>query len=330
MTKIEWVKNSKGEQGKTWNPIAGCSRISAGCQNCYAEKMTKRLGAMGQSKYSGLLNDQGRFNGTVKFDEAALMIPLKTKKATTFFVNSMSDLFHENVEIEWIDKIFAVMALTPQHTYQILTKRADRMRDYCRANERSLSIHHAMYKIQAERDVAMFGDNRRPFPLPNVWLIVSVENQKAADERIPLVLDTPAAVRGVSCEPLLDEVDLSFIRIGYPVILNSLTGEKLAGDKPITENVNPVIGEKIDWVIVGGESGPGARPCAVEWIRSIVEQCRSAEVPVFVKQLGKYPRIRMKSQKTVANSLQYHKKDPKGGDITEFPEDLRIREVPNV
>lgn len=322
MSKIEWT-------GKTWNPISGCKRISPGCQNCYAETMTKRLAAMGQEKYQGLLNDQNRFNGVIKFDEKALLIPLKTKKPTTYFVNSMSDLFHENVKDEWIDKIFAVMALSPQHTFQILTKRADRMRDYFR----SFYLPQAFFRGQQLSNWIedKFGkDKVMPVinagisqGLPNVWLGVSVENQKAADERIPLLLETPAAIRFLSCEPLLEEINL---RPYMPFCLRH----------KIPENIMDCLGaahdgtewRKPDWVIFGGESGQEkikVRSCMHEWIRDGVQQCQAARVPVFVKQLGTnsfyFDLIRI-------GEYEWKTKDKKGGDIAEFPEDLRLREMP--
>lgn len=273
MTKIQWVQGSDGSAGETWNPIVGCSRISDGCKNCYAETMTKRLEAMGQAKYAGLLNAQGRFNGVTRFDKDALLKPLKRKKPTTYFVNSMSDLFHESIPDEWIDKVFAVMALCPQHTFQILTKRAERMERY-----------------------ADFGH------LPNVWLGVSTENQEQADARIPHLLETPAAVLFVSAEPLLGEIDFS---------------RYLRRDR------------KLDWIICGGESGAGARPCRVEWIRSVVRQCKSAGVPVFVKQLGSNP-IEQRSLLSgdLCHFYSLELRDRKGGDMSEWDEDLRIREMP--
>lgn len=307
MSKIEWT-------GKTWNPLSGCSRKSDGCKNCYAEVMTKRLAAMGQEKYKGLLNEQGRFNGVMKFDEKALLIPLKTKKPTVWFVNSMSDLFHENVKDEWIDKAFAVMALCPQHTFQILTKRPERMRDYfANLEERELEINCELYELTPKPVPHIPFIVGVDLPLPNVWLGVSVENQQTADERIPLLLETPAAIRFLSCEPLLGEI-----------ILNRAT-QKYYEKIPLHKPVDYV---EIDWVIVGGESGNRARPCSIEWIRDIVRQCQNAKVPVFVKQLGKRSFQSPKSEGSTGYFLALENK--KGGDISEFPEDLQIREFPKV
>lgn len=324
MSKIEWT-------GETWNPISGCSRKSTGCENCYAETLTKRLGLMGNPKYQGLLNEQNRFNGVIKFDENALLIPLKKRKPTTYFVNSMSDLFHENCNDEWIDKVFAVMGLAKNkgQIFQILTKRADRMLKYFSTPKRELierwsnvSYDFGLTFRNDEEDADavpchVFNIAEEFFPLPNVWLGVSVENQKAADERIPLLLETPAAIRWLSCEPLLEKVDLTFVENdGYK--LNCLTGTQKDMGRPCEDAQN-----KIDWVIVGGESGNGARDCEVHWIRKLVKQCQSAKVPVFVKQLGSKPYVR---DLIVSGYLPISNK--KGGNIEEFPTDLQIREYP--
>lgn len=232
MSKIEWT-------GVTWNPVTGCNKVSRGCKNCYAEVMHKRLQSMGQPKYK---ND---FLAGAVTHEESLKEPFKWKKPRTVFVNSMSDLFHEDVPFWFIDQVFAVMAKTPQHTYQILTKRPEIMAEF-------------------------FKDPRIPLinhPLPNVWLGTSVEDQKAADERIPLVLQCPAAVHFLSCEPLLGPVDID----KYLPIMKPKGG-----------------GNDISWVIAGGESGPKAQPMHPDWIRTLRDQCQSAGVPFFFKQWGEY------------------------------------------
>ena len=201
--------------------------------------------------------------------DGALEIPLKRKKPTTWFVNSMSDLFHESVTDEQLDQIFAIMALTPHHTYQVLTKRPERMVDYLINQWERIE---ATFKMPcSERPKNLRDISNRNWPLSNVWLGVTVENQKAADERIPLLLQTPAAVRFLSCDPLLEEVDIKILLQNYVPNWNK------KGDPGCRQ---------IDWVIVGGESGPKARPCDIEWIRSIVRQCAAADVPCFVKQKG--------------------------------------------
>lgn len=243
-SNIEWTE-------QTWNPLAGCTRISPGCQNCYAERMAKRLIAMGQEKYQGTVDKNGRWTGALNFDVDNWDAPTKRKKPTMYFVNSMSDLFHADVPPNWSMRIWDVMAKTPQHTYQILTKRADVM-------EQRVKWLVDLYGV-----------------LPNVWLGVSVENQQYADERIPHLLQTPAAVRFLSCEPLLgpvsiDLIDGVFYDSGMPFPWQKL-------EKP-----------GIDWVIVGGESAPNARPMHPNWARSLRDQCKSAGVAFFMKQWGEW------------------------------------------
>lgn len=225
MSTIEWTN-------ETWNPIAGCSRISPGCQHCYAERMAARLKAMGQPQYQDVVNGK-RWTGKIEYVRSALGKPLERKKPTMYFVNSMSDLFHKDVNVFALNEIWGVMAATPQHTYQILTKRAELLPERVGAMVRVYGI------------------------LPNVWIGISVESQKYADERIPFLTSVPAAVRFLSCEPLLGSLDLFSIEEDF-----------------------------IDWVIVGGESGPGARPMKAEWARDVRDQCVAADVLFFFKQWG--------------------------------------------
>lgn len=288
-TKIEWTD-------ATWSPTVGCSVVSPGCTNCYAMKLAARLGRMGVAKYAGLTEPSKAgpvWNGVVRLDDKALSLPLRWRKPRRIFVNSMSDLFHEALPDEVIDKVFAVMALAPQHTFQVLTKRAQRMRDYMLNASRELRV-----LLAAKLDPATHDDI---WPLPNLWLGVSVERQQEADERIPALLDTPAAVRFLSCEPLLGPIDLTSISYG--------------GNMRDTSDC-------LDWVIVGGESGPNARPFDLAWARSIVAQCRNAGTACFVKQLGSNPTLHGYRESVMPLN------DRKGGDISEFPEDLRVREFP--
>jgi protein gp37 len=289
MSKIEWTTD-------TWNPIAGCTKVSAGCTHCYAEIMANRLAAIERArneqsfwaadgkepseKYQNVVNEQGRWNGKITFVEKALQEPLQRKKPTTYFVNSMSDLFHENVPDETIDRIFAVMALCPQHTFQVLTKRPDRMLAYM---SRGDNEHGDFFERISDAAVDLTGSpcaahvEDTTWPLPNVWVGVSVENQAAADARIPLLLQTPAAVRFLSIEPLLGPVDLQ--KYLYPLP----TARDLRHDLPPDYSVKP---KPLHWVIVGGESGPGARPMHPDWARSLRDQCQAAGVPFFFKQWG--------------------------------------------
>jgi protein gp37 len=272
-TKIEWTEES-------WNFIFGCSHASQGCKNCYAEVMSNRLARMPHTRdrYAGTVNERGRFTGQINFDEKSLLKPLSIKKPTTFFI-SMSDLFHENVKDEWIDKAFAVMALCPQHTFQILTKRPERMRDYFNHSDRHNEIELAANKILPNEGHPSFGGKHLlpSLPLKNCWLGVSVENQKTADERIPLLLETPAAIRFLSIEPLLDGINLdkAWMNTGNIVF-----------DFAVSYGL-----EMIDWVIVGGESGANARPMHPDWARSIRDQCQAAGVKFFFKQWGEFVSV---------------------------------------
>lgn len=280
-TGISWTDS-------TWNPVTGCTRVSAGCDHCYAVEMTKRLAKYGSKNYIGLVNDgKSHFNGVVRCHDDMLLKPFGWKKPRRVFVNSMSDLFHKDVPFEFIDKVFAVMALCPHLTFQILTKRPERAAEY-------LNAHPGLTRPQligleavqvAERHCPRASRNASwagtIWPIPNVWLGTSVEDQKAADERIPHLLRCPAAVRFLSVEPLLGQVDLDR---HFP----SFEG-RFFGRIPITASVmrddcinpNPPV---IDWAIVGGESGPGRREMRLEWLEGIVRQCQAAGVPVFVKQ----------------------------------------------
>ncbi len=277
-TSIEWTRGADGSEGMSWNPVAGCTVLTPGCTNCYAMKMAARLAAMGQPLYAGLTKSSKAgpvWTGVMRqAPEATLLAPLKRKKPTTYFVNSMSDLFHENVPDEWIDAVFAVMALTPQHKFQVLTKRAARMRDYCTNMMTPTRLVAAALKLpQGEVFSATW-------PLPNVWKGVSTERQQEADERIPLLLQTPAAVRFISAEPLLGPIRLDRLireESGKAYVDDALTGF-------VSNGCGGTYKAKLSWVIAGAESGHGARPCAIEWVRAIKDQCVAAGVPFFWKQ----------------------------------------------
>lgn len=259
MTKIEWTE-------KTWNPIAGCSKVSLGCGHCYAETMAKRLSAMGQEKYKATIDEHGRWNGNIVLDQKALYEPLNRKKPTMYFVNSMSDLFHENVDGEWINYIFTVMAIAKQHTFQILTKRPERMQSYFETFDPDY-IYDNWYSYSGE------SPEIQAWPLPNVWLGVSTENQEQADKRIPLLMRTPAKVRFLSCEPLLGPIDFkqTIFTPNYP---------KVGHNKDIFP--------WFDWVIVGGESGHNARKMNRYWVTAIRDFCQEHQIPFFFKQWGEY------------------------------------------
>lgn len=254
----------------TWNPVRGCSRISPGCQNCYAEVIAARFSKTGQA-YEGLAyrNESGaHWTGRTVFIEKMLDWPLHQRKAQRIFVNSMSDLFHESVSITHQTDIFEVMAKCPHLTFQVLTKRADLMMS--RMKEIGVGVAYRL------------GQQRTPnfWPLPNVQLLVSIENQETADERIDFLVRTKASVRGLSVEPLLGAIDLRRHLTSLELPMPAWSGEGISEKR------------LLDWVIVGGESGPSFRPMEISWLETIVAQCKSAGVPVFVKQdSGKRPGL---------------------------------------
>jgi len=302
---------------ETWNPIRGCSRVSEGCRNCYAEAIAARFSGTDDrgnvQPYAGLAEHvvsngrkAPRWTGDVRLVERALDWPLRRRGPKKIFVNSMSDLFHEKVADKWIDRIFAVMALAREHTFQILTKRPQRMRAYLSAARahpvglEALGLTLECYardpKSQVGSGVILQGDvaHLKVWPLPNVWLGVSAEDQATADGRIPLLLETPAAVRFVSYEPALGPVDFTrivFERAYGTGLLDALTGKRRDHHyRPLPHPEAP--GEagprRIDWVICGGESGPHARPMHADWARSARDQCAAAAVPFFFKQWGEH------------------------------------------
>ncbi|AWH14464.1 Gp37/Gp68 family protein [Mycobacterium phage TChen] len=235
-TGIEWTD-------ATWNPVTGCTEVSPGCDHCYAKTFAERWrGTPGHYFENG-------FDVQLRPDK--LDQPLRWRKPRKIFVNSMADLFHDQVPDQYIAGVFAVMARAPQHTFQVLTKRHGRMRSL-------LNEHDFAARVCGADDIA--------WPLPNVWLGVSTEDQKWADVRIPALLDTPAAIRFISAEPLLGAIDLYTTPTGGA----------------------PFWGSQLDWVIVGGESGPSARPMHPDWARSLRDQCQAAGVPFLFKQHGQY------------------------------------------
>lgn len=272
---IEWTDS-------TWSPVTGCDRVSDGCDHCYALTLAKRLKAMGSAKYQK--DGDPRTSGPgfgVTMHPNALQLPLKWKKPRRIFVNSMSDLFHKDVSDSFIAQVFAVMAQAPQHQFQILTKRHARMRSLIGG-----LLDGGQKLIEAAPDEAtaqVLYD--APWPLPNVLLGVSVENQTWADIRIPALLETAAAVRFLSCEPLLGPIDLRNLRARNGVLIDCLGGDVKTPDGKSVYTGTPSI---IDWVIVGGESGPGARPMHPHWVRDLRDQCATAHAAYFFKQWGNW------------------------------------------
>jgi len=274
ITGIEWTD-------QVWNPIRGCSLVSTGCKNCYAMRFAGRFSKPGQP-YEGLVGwtSKGpRWNGEVRLVPEKLDEPLHWRKPRRVFVNSMSDMFHEKVPDDYIRDIFGVMAMAKTHTFQILTKRALRMEQWFGS--------WAAGEV-GEHVTEMGGD----WPLPNVWLGVSAENQEYVDQRVPALLGTPAAVRFVSAEPLIGEIDLTLVEC--PVYRDQVGGQPNAACAMCPEQTEHccndgyfnALDEGIDWVIVGCETGPrkAVRPMAESWVRDLRWQCRMNSTAFFYKQ----------------------------------------------
>ena len=306
----------------TWNPVRGCSRVSEGCRNCYAEAVAARFSHTG-APYFGFADHTrpgSKWTGKVELIPGQLDLPLRWRRPRRVFVNSMSDLFHESLADDVIDQVFGIMALAPQHTFQVLTKRPDRMRRWFERDRPRTAPAECLAAAYVENPALA---RRRPldtdravavglagWPLPNVWLGVSVEDQASADSRIPHLLQVPAAVRFLSCEPLLSAVDLRHLtmRDGWRDALGGRlhTGPAIISGEP-----------SVQWVIVGGESGPGARTMRRQWADDLLRQCKAAGVPAFFKQVG---------------SHRWGEWPPaitgKGDDLAEWPEGLRVQEFP--
>ncbi|MFS2014787.1 phage Gp37/Gp68 family protein [Azospirillum sp. CT11-132] len=303
---IEWVVALARQLNAipaSLNPIRGCSRLSEACRNCYAAGIAHRFGHKGNGVYAGLTdldpNGTPRFNGTLRWVPAALIAAIKARKSRVYFVCDMSDLFHARVDQDWIDQVFAMMALCRHHTFLLLTKRPDRMRRYLTDPEtpRRVAFHADIFSLlpgRARELAEAYGpgdDDVLPnWPLPNVWTGATVEDQAAADERVAELMLCPSARRFLSVEPMLGPVDLMRINLGEceatflydpsltraRFILNALTGAQSLRLPPL------------DWVICGGESGPNARPISRRWVRELQEQCTSAGRPFFFKQWGEW------------------------------------------
>lgn len=310
-TEIEWTD-------ATWNPITGCSIVSPGCTHCYAMALagTRLKNHESRQGLTKEVNGNHVWTGEVRFNEQWLDQPLRWTKPRMIFVCAHGDLFAEGVPDEWIDQVFAVMALAPQHTFQVLTKRSERMREYLTAANLLDRLTMAAWKIDQEEGSGWAADihsgHCNGLPLPNVWLGVSVEDQRRADERIPTLISTPAAIRWISAEPLLGPVDLTQLpRIpsgfdrampGFADVA-SFWANALSGSDGLTmrNGISYHTGGRLsapgiingralrlDWVVAGGESGPNARPMHPDWARSLRDQCAAAGVPHLFKQWGEY------------------------------------------
>ncbi|WP_333745548.1 DUF5131 family protein [Streptomyces sp. IBSBF 2950] len=305
-TAIEWAD-------KTWSPIIGCTRVSSGCDGCYAIRTanirTYNPNPKIAAAYAGTVHTtDGRLDwtGQVNLVEERLTDPLRWRQQLKVFVNSQSDLFHEQVPDEVIARIFAVMALTPRHTYQVLTKRHGRMRSLLNNPDFRLMCEDAEARLVAdEATPGLSRHEREAFqgrwwssfaePLPNLWLGVSVEDQKTANLRIPALLETRAAVRWISAEPLLGPIDLCGPvewHGGRTKLTYWLDGRPGLGSARTTDTglqMHPLVtGPRLDWVVAGGESGPGARPPHPDWFRTLRDQCAHSNVPFLFKQWGQW------------------------------------------
>ena len=365
-TSIEWTNVS-------WNPIRGCSRVSAGCEQCYAEGVAARFSGVHPKtgkplSYHGLARRSGKglplWTGEVRMVPEHLADPLRWRTPRKVFVNSMSDLFHEKLTNEQIAAVFGVMMAAPDHTFQCLTKRARRMREwfgwvaehgglnrYIRANWADLRDFYAAgsrfgeYRGKRHRTgddagaMVLNASGCSRWPLENVHLGVSAENQETADERIPDLLACPAEVRWVSAEPLIGPVDFDAIQI--PGAQDGLRFSALTHQHDARFGTSDNL---LNWVVIGGESGSKSRPFDLAWGRDIIQQCKAADVPVFMKQMGSCcrfpssnvtrvimpPGTRSKMHTVgLANTFAVAFEDSHGGDPAEWPEEFRVREFPS-
>lgn len=281
-TRVASIRNPDGARGRAWNPLTGCSRVSPGCERCVALAMAQRLKVIGSPRYQ--LDGAPPASGpgaalTPHFD--LTREPLRWRTPSMVNLGSMTDLFHDLAPIEIIADILATVVATPRHTYQVLTKRHERMRALLGHRGFARDVQASWRRLLGAEPHMSFGD--WTWPPPNLWLGVSAEDQHWADTRVPALLATPAGLRALAAEPLLGPLDLRPYLRGEP---------------------------RLDWVVVGGETSRGARPMAPEWAISVVEQCRAANVPVFVKQLGSGWGSRG------------------GADRATWPDSLRVRQTP--
>lgn len=310
-TGIEWTDYSANPvkyRDRAGKSVWACVRTSPGCAHCYSADLAKRYRRGGEftaaemAGYECYLDD-----GELR----RMLSPKRLPAGSRCFVGDMTDVFGEWVPFQYLDRLFAVFALRPDVVFQVLTKRPERMREYLTTRDTAGAVAITIREVAPDGGLAAMqamGTHvlrdvvQRRWPLPNVWLGTSTENQRGVDIRVPELLATPAAVRFLSCEPLLGPLDLT---------------------------IRANLADGLDWVVTGGESGPRARPCDLAWLRGIVEQCRAAGVACFVKQLGARPFTSDLGEQFGDRGLG-GLKSRKGGDMEEWPEDLRVREMPVV
>jgi protein gp37 len=297
--RIEWATTR-------WNPTIGCSPVSAGCKNCWAQAQAVRQ--INTEAYRGIVVRPGRWTGAARLLPERLAEPLGWRAPQRVAVSLMGDLFHQALPDEAIAAVFAIMALAVQHTFLVLTKRPDRMRRWTSDRYRPGLLCDALTLLRErhpELRLPAFADPPR-WPLPNVWLGTSIEQQDVMVPRVLDLLATPATHRWLSLEPLLGSVDL-----GLQGVI----------PRDISPRYSPVA-SRLHLIVAGGESGPGARPCDLGWLRSVVEQCAESEVPCFVKQLGS--NVAGRAGETCRCV------DSRGADPREWPADLRVQQLPEV
>ena len=333
-----------------WNPVVGCEKVSPGCRICNAETTAARLasvqGPVG-TQYGEVI-ENGRWNGCAVTVPEALKKPAAWRRSRRIHVCSMGDLFHEDIPNEFIAAVFAAMAVAPEHTFMVSTKRAQRMHQWFRwlrtgarssgleTLGRDKALEDAPELAQILRMAAHVIDDLEVlpepvWPLPNVWLGVSVENQEIAQRRMPLLLRCPAAVRWISYEPALGSVELDLVdgAMRCPTCGYTRHDVECQEDHDLCSGPGPAL----DWVVCGGETGWDASVCKLHWIRDMVEQCLDAGVPIFVKQIGanawESVRTADRSATTVEHRLApYPTADRNGADPQNWPDDIRIREWP--
>ena len=310
-TKISWTDFS-------WSPVTGCSPVGAGCDHCWANSLHSM-------RHKAHLNGKkmaaqyGVPFSTIQLHPSRLEDPFGLRESSKIATCLGGDLFHEEIQNEFIAAVFAIAAACPHLTFQMLTKRPGRMVEWFKwVGSRSQMLMHESAKLyMGYKNKKRPAINTSVWPLPNVWMGVSVWDQKSADEFIPILLNTPAVIRWVSYEPALGPIDLDSEAADGLHALGCCERNCSCGNRGI------------DWIVAGGESGKNARPCDVAWIRSIVDQCKDAEVPVFVKQMGNYttrvdPTDDVRGP--VTKRILWQKRA--GADPAEWPADLQVRQFP--